>query len=183
MAVLNQVIFFSEGPIPNIENLISQGILEELEAKKNSYPHRVGVEEIDLFMEINDIFYYHGFIYNTYTYVTRVFAYKEKDLLYPAMVCGGIVYKIEDNYKKLIFYKNKIRHLIDVIHDSTDLIKQIDNLSNFTNSNQKDTFAKASDKQLDVTILLKASLVELHKEYAKEFQIHPIPWVKFKKSF
>jgi hypothetical protein len=67
MAVLNQVIFFSERPILNIENLISQGILEELEAKKTSYPNRVGVEEIDLFMEINDIFYYHGFIYNTYT--------------------------------------------------------------------------------------------------------------------
>jgi hypothetical protein len=48
-------------------------------------------------------------------------------------------------------------------------------LSNFTKSNQKDTFAKASDKQLDVTILLKESLVELHREYAKEFQIHPIP--------
>jgi len=183
MAVLNQVIFFSERPIPNIDNLISQGILEELEVKKNIFPGHTGIEEIDLFIEINDIFYTHGLITNVYTYVTRVFAYNEKDLLYPAMVCGGLVYKIQDNYKKLIFYKNKIRHLIDVIHDSTDLIKQIDNLSNFTNSNQKDTFAKASDKQLDVTILLKASLVELHKEYAKEFQIHPIPWVKFKKSF
>ena len=47
MAVLNQVIFFSEGPIPNIDNLISQGILEEFEAKKNHLPHRIGIEEIE----------------------------------------------------------------------------------------------------------------------------------------
>lgn len=175
MAVLNQVIFFSTGPIPNIDNLISQGIIEEFETKKNLFPLHTGVEEIDLFMRINDIFFNHGLINNIYTYATRIFAYKEKDLLCPSMVCGGIVYKIQDNYKTLVFYKNKIRHLIDVIHDSTSLIKTIDGLSNFTKTNQKDTYAKASDKQLDVTLLLKASLVELHREYAKKFQIHPIP--------
>ena len=175
MAILNQVIFFSNGPIPNIDNLISQGIIEELQVNKKNLPNRVGVEEIDLFMEINDIFYHHGLIYNSYTYITRVFSYKEKDLLYPALVCGGLVYKIQDNYKKLIFYKNRIKYLINVIHQSTSLIKTIDGFSNFAKMKQKNSFTKASDKQLDVTILLKASFVELHREYAKEFQIHPIP--------
>jgi len=175
-SVLNQVIFFSETEIPNIDNLITQGILEQFEIKSNhSYFNYCGIYEIDLFLKINCRLYHQGLLEKKHMYVTRVFVHKEKDLLLPAMICGGLVYRIDNNSKKLVFYKKKLDQLSEVIYQSKNLINSIDNYSNFLDKEGRKKAKLTSDKQAIISVRLKSLLHHLYSQYSKEFQIYPKP--------
>ncbi len=175
-SVLNQVIFFSETEIPNIENLITQGILEQFEIKSNhSYFNYCGIYEIDLFIEINCRLHLQGLLENKHKHVTRIFVHKEKDLLLPAMICGGLVYRISNNSNKLVFYKKKIDQLSEVICQSKNLVNLIDSYSNFLEKEGRRKAKLTSDKQVIISVRLKSLLHHLYSQYSKEFQIYPKP--------
>jgi hypothetical protein len=108
-------------------------------------------------------------------YVTRVFVHKEKDLLLPAMICGGLVYRINNNSKKLVFYKKKLDQLSEVIYQSKNLINSIDNYSNFLDKEGRKKAKLTSDKQVIISVRLKSLLHHLYSQYSKEFQIYPKP--------
>lgn len=173
---LNQVIFFSQGKINNLDTLISKGILEEFEIKRNgSNIGNVNVKELDSVLSLMNKFYEYNLIKNEYNFITRIFLYEEKDLLLPAMICNGIVYKINNNFSKISYYTKEMNFFLWLIERSNDLSALINEHCYFLNSNNKKIAKKALKNQLITSGRLEMLINNIYKAYCKEFQIYPIP--------